>query len=340
MDANGLHQRACVADAHADSLMWNRDLTQQLSRGHVDFVRLKAAGVKLQCFTIVTRGFPMLGAFRVFMSYRRWPKQARRSEWVRAIWQIDQLMDFCERSRGQVRVAKRRKDLEDNLREGRISAVLGVEGAHAVEGRIERVGELFAKGVRFMSLTHLSNNELGGSSFPLMPPKRLTTLGRAILDEMTRLRMAVDVAHASRRTLKDILSHPTARLFCSHTGVSGVAPMWRNLSDDALRRIAERGGVVGIIFGTVYLGGRKIDDLVRHIEHAANVAGEDAVAFGSDFDGMVPLPRGMNDVRDLHLLTQALLQRHPERWVEKIIGGNLTRFLADILGEESLPAPA
>src|SRR5258708_24677811 len=229
MDAKGLNERACVADAHADSLMWNRDLTQQLSRGHVDFVRLKAAGVKLQCFTIVTRGFPVLGAFRVFMSYRRWPKPARRSEWVRATWQIDQLMDFCERSRGQVRVAKRRTDLESNLREGRISAVLGVEGAHAVEGRVERVGERYAKGVRFISLPHLSDNRLGGSSVPLLPPKRLTPLGRAVLDEMTRLGMAVDVAHASRGTLKDVLSHPTARLFCSHTGVSGLAPTLRNL---------------------------------------------------------------------------------------------------------------
>lgn len=320
--------------------MWNRDLTQQHSQGHVDFVRLKAAGVKVQCFTIVTRGFPVLGAFRAFMSYRRWPRPARKSEWARAIWQIDQLIDFCERSNGQVSLVRRRASLEENLRDGRISAVLGVEGAHAVEGRIERVGELFAKGVRFMSLTHLSNNELGGSSFPLMPPKKLTVLGRAILDEMARFKMAVDVAHASRQTLKDILSHPTARPFCSHTGVSGVAPMWRNLPDDALRRIADRGGVIGIIFGTVYLGGRRIDDLVRHIEHAANVAGEDAVALGSDFDGMVPLPRGMNDVRDLHLVTQALLQRHPERWVEKVIGGNLTRFLADILGQGDLPAPA
>jgi len=318
--------------------MWNRDLTQPSSRGHVDFVRLKEAGVKVQCFTIVMRGFPVVGAFQAFMRYCRWPKSARTSEWTRALWQIEQLERFCQRSQGEVRIAKRRADLESNLREGKITAVLGVEGAHAVEGRPERVAELFIKGVRFMGLIHLSNNELGGSSFPLMPPKRLTALGREILEEMTRLKMAVDVAHASRQTLHDILSHPSAQPFCSHTGVNGAAKMWRNLSDDSLRKIADRGGVVGIIFGTVYLGGKKIDDVVRHIEHAANVIGEDAVALGSDFDGMVPLPRGMRDVRDLSLLTEALLQRHPERWVEKIIGGNLTRFLAQILGSETPPA--
>jgi len=210
MDASELHRKAWVADAHADSLMWNRDLTQQSSRGHVDFVRLKEAGVKVQCFTIVTRGFPLIGAFPAFMRYCRWPKSARTSEWTRAIWQIEQLEQFSARSQGEVRIAKRRSDLETNLRDGKISAVLGVEGAHAVEGRVDRVAELFAKGVRFMSLTHLSNNELGGSSFPLMLPKRLTPLGGEILDAMAKLKMAVDVAHASRKSLEDILSHPSA----------------------------------------------------------------------------------------------------------------------------------
>jgi len=108
--------------------------------------------------------------------------------------------------------------------------------------------------------------------------------------------------------------------------VRAEAASWRNLGDAALRRIADKGGVVGIIFGTVFLGGKELSDVVRHIEHAVNVMGEDAVGLGSDFDGMVPLPRGMRDVRDLHLLTMALLRRYPEPLVEKILGQNLRRF--------------
>jgi len=326
MDARDFQQQAFVADAHADSLMWNRDLTISSTEGHVDFPRLRQAGVKLQCFTVVTRGLPLVGAFPLFAAYRRWPRAARRSEWARASWQIDRLEEFCRKSGGTAALARRAQDISDNLRSGRLSAVLGVEGAHALEGGVGRVRELFARGVRFMGLIHLGNNELGGSSFPWLGGKGLSQLGREVLDEMAEVGMSVDVAHASRKAVDDILGHPKARPFCSHTGVRAEAASWRNLGDAALRRIADKGGVVGIIFGTVFLGGKELSDVVRHIEHAVNVMGEDAVGLGSDFDGMVPLPRGMRDVRDLHLLTMALLRRYPEPLVEKILGQNLRRF--------------
>jgi membrane dipeptidase len=159
--------------------------------------------------------------------------------------------------------------------------------------------------------------------------KGLTRLGSQVLEEMVGVGMSVDLAHASPAVVKAILAHGKARPFCSHTGVRRVRGSWRNLDDASLRGIAERGGVVGIIFGTVFLGGKEIGDVVRHIDHAVNVMGEDGVGLGSDFDGMVPLPRGMRDVRDLHLLTAALLQRYPERQVEKILGENLRRFFRE-----------
>ncbi|MBF5041071.1 peptidase M19 [Aggregicoccus sp. 17bor-14] len=331
-DVLELHRRWPIADAHADSLMWNRDLTVRSHEGHVDFPRLREAGVKLQCFTLVTRGFPFVGGFPVFGAWRGWPREALRGEWARAQWQIDRLEDFCRRSQGQAAIATRGAQLAQNLAEGRLSAVLGVEGGHALEGRVERLSELHARGVRFMGLTHLSNNALGGSSFPFMGNRTLSALGREVLDEMARLGMSVDVAHASEQTLEAVLSHPRARPFCSHTGVRSAGGGWRNLPDDTLRRIAERGGVVGIIFGTVYLGGDRIEDVVRHIEHALDVMGEEAVGLGSDFDGMVPLPKGMRDVTGLPLLTEALLRRHPEARVERVLGGNLHRFFRETLG--------
>lgn len=331
MNAIEFQRRWFVADAHADSLMWNRDLTERSSEGHVDFPRLQEAGIDLQCFTIVTRGFPIIGGFPLFAAYRQWPAAARRGEWRRALWQIDRLADFCSRSAGAVALVRSAKDIDSNRSAGRLSAILGVEGAHALEGDASRVRELFDRGVRFMSLTHLSNNELGGSSFPLLRKKGLTALGREVLDAMVQAGMTVDLAHAAEATLRDILAHERARPFCSHTGVRSAAGNWRNLSDETLRAIAERGGVVGILFATVYLGGRSVDDVVRHIERAVSVIGEDAVALGSDFDGMVPLPDGMRDVCDLHVLTSALLNRIPEARVEKILGGNLRRFFSETL---------
>jgi len=332
IDIPALHRTACIADGHADSLMWNRDLTTQSEEGHVDFPRLQKAGVKIQCFTVVTRGFPVVDGFATFTRKRGWPAHAQRGEWARCAFQIDRMADFCRRSNGRASIAGTRAQLEANLANGVLSAVIGIEGGHAIEGKVERVAELHARGARFMGLTHLSNNELGGSSFPLMGNRPLTRLGSEVLDAMAQVGLAIDVAHASAQTLAGLLAHPRGRPFCSHGGVVGAKKSWRNLPDDALKTIADKGGVVGIIFAPIYLGGRTFADVARHFEHAIDVMGEDAVGLGSDFDGMVALPQGMKDVRDLPKLTQVLLDRgHSIERVQKLLGGNFRRFFGEVL---------
>ncbi len=332
VDIAELHRRVAVADGHADSLMWNRDLTRASEAGHVDFPRLREAGVKIQCFTIVTRGLPLIDGFSLFALKQGWPRRARASEWPRCTFQLDRLGAFC-RDDGHDTIAASGAQLEQNLAQGRLSAVVGIEGGHALEGRVERVRELHDRGVRFMSLSHLANNELGGTSTPLFGNRPLTPLGREVLDAMGEVGMLLDVAHASPAMLPELLAHPKARPFCSHAGVQGATPMWRNLSDETCRAIADKGGVVGIIFAPQFLGGRTVAHLVRHVEHALQVLGEDGVAFGSDFDGMIPLPRGMRDVRDLPVLTQALLDRGlPIRVIEKVLGENYRRLFREALG--------
>jgi membrane dipeptidase len=329
-EARALHRAAYVADAHADSLLWNRDLGRRQRSGHLDFVRLAETGVRLQVFTVVTHGFPFVGGFRAFAALRGWPRSAARSPWTRALWQIERLKGFC--AAGGARLATDPESLQAAERGGQLACVLGIEGAHALEGRVDRVEELARRGVAFLGLTHLASNELGGSSFPTRGRRGLTPLGAQVVQAMGSLGLAVDVAHASRRLLEALLAQREARVFCSHTGVAALGPAWRNLEDRALRAIAERGGVIGILFGTPYLGSRRLEAVVGHIEHAISVAGEEAVCLGSDFDGFVPLPRGMRDVTDLWKVTALLLARgHPRPRIERILGGNLRRFLGEIL---------
>jgi membrane dipeptidase len=333
VDAVSLHRTAYIADAHADSLLWNRDLRVRQRAGHVDFVRLRDAGVRLQAFTVVTRGFPVVGGFRPFAAWHGWPSEARGGPWARAQFQISQLHAFCGDASARARVVATRAELDAAERDGVLACVLGIEGGHALEGRVERVAELARQGVRFLGLTHLSANALGGSATPGMRGRGLSAHGAQVLEALGASGLAVDVAHASPRLLEALLVQRKAPVFCSHTGVRGVAPNWRNLPDDALRTIAERGGVVGILFGTVYLGGRELTDVARHLEHAVNVAGEEAVCLGSDFDGFVRLPRGMRDVSDLPRLTEVLLARgHPLSRLEKLLGQNLRCFFARVLG--------
>ena len=330
VDIDELHRRVAVADGHADSLMWNRDLNCASTRGHVDFPRLKQAGVKIQCFTVVTRGLPIIDGFSLFALKEGWPRKARATEWSRCTYQLERLAAFCRESNGGASIASTATELESNLSQGRLSAVIGIEVGHALGGQVERVGELYQRGVRFMSLSHLSNNELGGTSTPLFGNKPLTQHGRDVLDAMGEVGMLVDVAHASPAMLPDLLAHPKARPFCSHAGVQGATPLWRNLSDQVCRAIADKGGVVGIIFAPQFIGGRSLSDVARHVAHAVQVMGEDGVGFGSDFDGMIPLPRGMRDVRDLPRLTLALLEHGlPVRVVEKVLGENYRRFFGE-----------
>ena len=332
VDIGALHRRVAVADGHADSLMWNRDLNFASEKGHVDFPRLKEAGVKIQCFTVVTRGLPVIDGFSLFAWKQGWPRQARANEWSRCTFQVDRLAAFCRESNGGASIAATAAQLESNLSTGKLSAVIGIEGGHALGGQVERVAELYARGVRFMSLSHLSNNELGGTSTPFFGNKPLTTHGREVLDAMGEVGMLLDVAHASPAMLEDLLTHPKARPFCSHAGVQGATPIWRNLADETCRAIAEKGGVVGIIFAPQFLGGRTLEHVARHVAHALKVMGEDGVAFGSDFDGMIPLPQGMRDVRDLPKLTAALLNHGlPVRVVEKVLGENYRRFFGETL---------
>lgn len=331
-DARALHRSAYVADAHADALLWNRDLRVRQRRGHVDFVRLAEAGVRLQVFTVVSRGFPFIGGFPAFALAHGWPLAAVWSPWSRALFQIDRLTEACRSGVGVLATSPAALAAAD--REGKLACVLGIEGGHAIEGQVDRVGELARRGVAFLGLTHLVPNELGGSSFPFRGRLGLTALGGRVLEAMAGHGLAVDVAHASPRLLRALLAQEEGRIFCSHTGVAALGPRWRNLDDTALRRIADRGGVVGIIFGTPYLGSRRLEAVADHLEHAVRVAGEEAVCLGSDFDGLVPLPSGMRDVTDLWKLTALLLERgYPRTRIERILGLNLRRFLAEVLGD-------
>lgn len=327
---------APAADAHADSLLWNRDLTRASDEGHADFPRLLEGGVRLQAFTIPTRGIPVLDGMRWFCARRGWPRAARRSPLTRALFQAEQMARFVERSGGRVGLARTRSDLDAHLGAGRLAAVVGLEGAQALEGDLRNLQRLFDLGVRFVGPSHLVPNEFASCSFWLYRDRGLTGLGRELVAEMARLGMSVDLAHASPRAFDEILAAapPSTAVFCSHTGVSGATPLWRNVSDPQLRAITARGGVVSLILAAQYLGGRSMEHFLRHVRHAASVIGPERLAIGSDFDGFVRPPEPIRDARDFPRLAAALRGAgFPRDSSLGILGANLVAFF-----RRSLPA--
>ena len=126
-------------------------------------------------------------------------------------------------------------------------------------------------------------------------------MGRTLVRACNQAHILIDVAHAGKRTFWHLCEQSSQPVFSSHSGASVVHPHARNLDDDQLRAIAGSGGIIGVIFVAPYLGARsaRFERIADHIEHVAAVAGEDAVALGSDFDGFLPLPRGLRDAADL-----------------------------------------
>jgi membrane dipeptidase len=182
--------------------------------------------------------------------------------------------------------------------------------------------------VRYLGPLHLWPNALGGTS---RKPKRddaLTDLGRDVIRECERCGIIVDLAHINRRGFFEAMQIVTQPLMVSHTGVSGVHDMWRNLDDEQIRAVADNGGCIGIVFARNYLGGKSIDRVVDHIQHVINVAGEDLPALGSDFDGFVVPPEGLEDIAAMPNLTVALSRRGiSTRVIEKILSHNVLRVL-------------
>jgi membrane dipeptidase len=339
--AGQLHEKLFVADLHADSLLWNRNLLERDSIGQVDLPRLLEGNVALQAFTIVTkspRGQNIEqnsgetdNIFWLALAQRQ-PLENLSSLTKRAVWQAARLHEFAEKSDGKLVVIKTKADLRQFLQRRQTEKIvggwLGIEGAHALEGKIENVDVLFDAGFRMMSPSHFFDSEMGGSMHGL-EKYGLTDAGREMIRRMEAKGMLVDLAHASPKTIEDVLQMATRPVVVSHTGVKGTCDNGRNLPDENLRAIAATGGVIGIGFWDTAVCGESAQSIAKAIRHAANVVGAGHVAFGSDFDGAVKVPF---DAGGMALLTEALLNENfTEEEIALITGENVRRLLAENL---------
>jgi membrane dipeptidase len=184
-------------------------------------------------------------------------------------------------------------------------------------------------------LVHLSSSSLGKTSAPSFGRQTpLSSGGREYVEALNEKRIFVDLAHISAAGFWQALDAHRADLppLVTHTGVAGVHPHWRNLDDSQIRAIAERGGVIGIMYHSEFLGdpfwGGKLETVVRHLAHLRDVGGSDCLALGSDWDGAIITPRDMPTCLELPRLADALLSAGFTRDdVRKTLGGNFLRVL-------------
>ena len=337
-----LHKKLLVADLHADSLLWARDLLERGARGHVDIPRLIEGNVALQAFTIVTKtprnqnienNTADTDNITLLAMAERWPTKAWSSLTERALYQAHKLQQTAERSGGKFTLIRTSAELsaylDRRIREPQITAgFLGVEGAHALDGNLDNIDRLFDAGVRMMAPTHFFDNDIGGSAHGV-EKGGLTDKGREMIRRMEEKKMIVDLAHASPRTIADVLAIATRPVVVSHTGVKGTCDNTRNLSDEQLQAIARTGGVIGIGFWDTAVCGADAGAIARAIRYTANLVGVDHVALGSDNDGAVTVPFDISGVVEI---TDALLQEgFTDEEVGKIMGRNTLRLLIENL---------
>ncbi len=283
------------------------------------------------------------------------------AETVKEIAYVERLIEFHPAYFMRVRVAA---DIERAKREGKLGIILSFESVDMLAGQLERL-ELFRDfGVRVMQLSYNKRSPFGAG---VMDPQGggLTPLGREAVAKMNALGIAVDLSHANAQTTADAMAISSRPVIMSHAGCTAVHAHPRNKTDDQLRALAAKGGVVGI-YDLPYLAASPkqptIEDYMAHMEHALKVAGEDHVGVGSDvgiqaFDttppGMAEFRKfeeerqksglaapeedrpvyvvGLNTPRRMEVIADQLLKRgYPARVAEKIIGGNFIRVFREI----------
>ena len=294
---------------------------------------LQVTGEKLH------EGGCLLQCFAAFIS-------AREGRYASALALSDRFDELCKRE--GYHVVRRASDIV----EGKVNAMLTVEEGGAIEGDLEKLKTLYARGVRMMTLTWNYPNEIGHPNFPdyeglktgRVPftaretERGLTPFGFEAAECMQKLGMVIDVSHGSDRLFYDVVALSKASgipFVASHSGANAVYPLARNLTDEEIGAIADCGGVIGLDFCADFLSSDTSREgqrqaILAHAKHILNVGGEEALALGSDFDG-IPENAYMTDASRMSVLLMEFERAFGGRITEKIARKNAERVFLDVL---------
>jgi membrane dipeptidase len=338
-----LHREAIVIDTHNDITSaitddgFDMGAKDTSGKNQTDIPRMKEGGLDADFFAIY-----------VAAKYAKEGGAARR-----ALDMIDGVYEQARRHPESLEMAFTSDDIRRIHKAGKIAALMGIEGGHAIEDSLSPLRQFYRLGVRYMTLTHTNTNNWADSAGGINNPaeKRhggLSDFGREVVREMNRLGMMVDVSHVADDTFQDVIETTQAPVIASHSSCRALTNVPRNLTDDMLKALAQNRGVVMINFYNGFINTEyarpgaqapakpanvaTMEMLIQHFEHAIKVAGIDHVGIGSDFDGVDGmLPGGMEDVSKLPAITYELLKRgYSDADVKKVLGGNMLRVMAEV----------
>ena len=261
---------------------------------------------------------------------------------------IDTFFTELRRYPDRIGIVRSFRDIEKNMAEGRMSALLTMEEGAICEGKLEYLRIFYELGVRMFTFTWNFPNELaypnryeylgpGQDSFVPETEKGLTEKGFEFLEEMERLGIIADVSHLGDKGILDVISHAKRPFVASHSDARAICPAVRNLTDDMICLLAEKGGVTGLNFCPSFLNAQKdypgtAADVARHAAHIIKVGGEDCLGLGSDFDG-IRTHAELPGADAMPVLEDALAKAGlTARQRDKVMGENVLRVYREVLG--------
>lgn len=273
-----------LMDMHCDTISRLLELEEagkpeelRENSGHLDLVKMKKGGYRSQNFAL-------------FVELKR-PEDPL----LTAMKLTDLFYIELERNQDILGLARNIQELEENERAGKMSAFLTIEEGGVCKGSLAALRDFYRLGVRMMTLTWNYENELGfPNTMNETPDTGLKPAGFAFVEEMERLGIVIDVSHLSDQGFYDVCRCTKKPFVASHSNARALCPHSRNLTDDMLRLLGERGGVAGINFATNFLDPAavrgqsisRIEDMTAHMKHIANTAGIESVGLGTDYDGI------------------------------------------------------
>jgi len=307
-----------IADAHCDSMLdvirGVRHLYTASSKGHVDFPRLREAGVKIQVFALFIESI-----------YK--PNGALK----RALQMISAFFDEVEAADGLVEHITTTSQLEKVLLDPKaFGAILSIEGGEALEGDIRVLDCLYRLGVRSIGLTWNQRNQIADGVGERDTKGGLTRFGKEVVKRMNELGMLIDLAHISENGFWDVINLSSKPVIVSHANSQSVFMHPRNLSNQQILALKETKGLMGITYAPEYVSEKpSLDALIKHIDHVCQLTGcADLVCLGSDFDGTNPMIPGLEEVTKVPALINKLEKLgYKTQDIEKLMGENLIKIL-------------
>lgn len=317
LEVTDFHKQLIVVDGHCDTILemfkTNRSLKNHSVDGHVDLQRLIEGGVRVQFFAAFIESI-----YKPFNCL------------TRVMQLIDYFYHQIEACDDLIRVGLSKTKIKKYIRDGKLVAILGIEGGEALNGDLSVLRNLYRLGVRLLGLTWNQRNQLADGADENNTGGGLTKFGVQVVKEMNRLGMMIDLSHISERGFWDVLEKSSDPVIVSHANCYKLCNHQRNLKDEQIKALAAKGGMMGMSFVPEFLGAGNtdIDDLVNHIVHVAGLVGTDILALGSDFDGINQTTKGLEDCTCYPSITGKLLERgFTKNEVRAIMGKNMLRFI-------------